>query len=233
MGGIVNTRAIFGRIGWMRRYQGVMPGDDHLFGGGEWNKKHAGEERYNFLPVRGRVYGFFQPSRAEAIDFAVSYSGPNLMMDKFHDEIDAATHRLESIAAGAGGQGFPSTTADRQAIERHAMRRAIIYFKRRYKSVEDVSSNRSYDLHCTGRGRHLRVEVKGTTTPGHAIIVTPREVELARRRPGVALYLLTMIKVHNGKARGGKEIVVDRWTPTHNALEPISYFYHVPTRHFR
>jgi Domain of unknown function (DUF3883) len=46
-------------------------------------------------------------------------------------------------------------------------------------SVENVSADRSYDLHCKGDGRELRVEVNGTMGAGASILLTPNEVRHA------------------------------------------------------
>lgn len=45
--------------------------------------------------------------------------------------------------------------------------------------VEDVSRYESYDLNCQTQHEILRVEVKGTTTDGRDVLLTPGEVRLA------------------------------------------------------
>lgn len=48
---------VFVNVGWMIRYQG--PKNDPTLGGHGWLKKHDyGHETWNYLPRRGRVYGY-------------------------------------------------------------------------------------------------------------------------------------------------------------------------------
>jgi hypothetical protein len=39
-------RVLFARVGWMRFYNGPMPGDERPGGGGSYNKEHIGAEAY-------------------------------------------------------------------------------------------------------------------------------------------------------------------------------------------
>jgi hypothetical protein len=55
-------RAVFFRIGWMKYYDGRKPDDPKPIGGGSHNKKHCGDELYNFRGVGGRYYGSCQPT---------------------------------------------------------------------------------------------------------------------------------------------------------------------------
>lgn len=52
---------LFCNVGWMVRYQGITP-SDKIVGGGAYVKieKH-GHEVCNFLPAKGKVYGYVQP----------------------------------------------------------------------------------------------------------------------------------------------------------------------------
>jgi hypothetical protein len=51
---------LFCNVGWMERYQGQTKADT-IKGGGSWVAEHGtGHEVCNFLPVRGRVYGYVQ-----------------------------------------------------------------------------------------------------------------------------------------------------------------------------
>lgn len=52
---------LFARVGWMRWYRGPQAGDDKPVGGGKYNKDFLGHETYNFLPLHGKVLGYFQP----------------------------------------------------------------------------------------------------------------------------------------------------------------------------
>ena len=54
-------RILFANIGWMTHYQGNTK-HDQIKGGGSWRNddKH---EAYNFLPIKGKCYGYVQPTR--------------------------------------------------------------------------------------------------------------------------------------------------------------------------
>ena len=62
--------------------------------------------------------------------------------------------------------------------------------------ITDVSRSRCFDLLCHHETDELRVEVKGTTSPGDRILLTRNEVTHARRMfPRVALYVLADIQL--------------------------------------
>lgn len=54
-------RFVFVRIGWRQFYRGITTDDDGPVGGGSYNNDKTGFEVYNFLPLDGRCYGYFQP----------------------------------------------------------------------------------------------------------------------------------------------------------------------------
>ena len=51
-------RAVFFRIGWMKYYDGRKPDDPKPIGGGSHNKKHCGDELYNFRGGRWSILWF-------------------------------------------------------------------------------------------------------------------------------------------------------------------------------
>lgn len=57
----ITQSVLFARIGYMDYYQGAKDGDFPV-GGGSYNKDNTGFEACNFLDVRGKVYGYYQPS---------------------------------------------------------------------------------------------------------------------------------------------------------------------------
>jgi hypothetical protein len=61
---IQHRRVLFARVGWMRFYNGPVPGDERPVGGGRYNKTEIGHEVYNFKESNGRLYGYFQPTMA-------------------------------------------------------------------------------------------------------------------------------------------------------------------------
>lgn len=52
---------VFARIGWMKWYRGPQPDDEAPVGGGKYNKNALGHEAFNFLPLNGKLLGYFQP----------------------------------------------------------------------------------------------------------------------------------------------------------------------------
>jgi hypothetical protein len=54
-------RILFARVGWMPLYRGKEAEDLKPVGGGSYNATNRGLECFNFLPVEGRVFGYFQP----------------------------------------------------------------------------------------------------------------------------------------------------------------------------
>jgi hypothetical protein len=43
----------------MKRYKGQGADDEKPIGGGGYNKEELGHEMFNFLPIRGKVLGYF------------------------------------------------------------------------------------------------------------------------------------------------------------------------------
>jgi hypothetical protein len=54
-------KVLLARIGFMKFYKGPKPGDEKPLGGGKYNTEGIGHEAYNFLNIRGSLYGYFQP----------------------------------------------------------------------------------------------------------------------------------------------------------------------------
>ena len=89
--------------------------------------------------------------------------------------IDAAG----KVARRGGGQGFQFDVDVKVAVEAHAMNAATDFYREDW-DVEDVHGTESYDLICRRHGEVKHVEVKGTTTDGTEVILTPNEVRHAR-----------------------------------------------------
>lgn len=53
-------KIIFCNVGWMRDYNGIA--GDSIERGGSYNKNSTGHEVCNFSPIRGKVYGYVQPT---------------------------------------------------------------------------------------------------------------------------------------------------------------------------
>lgn len=139
----------------------------------------------------------------------------------------------DAINGLSTGQGFsPLLTADdRKAIELRAMQIATAHFEGAGFVVEDVSAKRPYDLLCRRGPVHVDVEVKGTTTAGESVLLTPNEVEHARAAfPNTALAVVRDITLHDdgSGASGGVLDVVQPWRPQNADLKPLGYVYIVP-----
>jgi hypothetical protein len=166
------------------------------------------------------------------LDFVDSYSGPNLVTTieaEVYPEVEAT---IENELATAFAQGVQINPAARKAIENAAMNSAKKHFEQKGFTVHNVSSSRSYDLHCTKDGKELFVEVKGSQVPVSKIILTPNEVSFAKRNArSMVLYILHSIKVRLNRkkyrASGGVSRIVSPWRIQANRLSPVQYFYKV------
>jgi hypothetical protein len=131
----------------------------------------------------------------------------------------------------ASGQGLRASAPERQAIERRAVEVATAVLKADKWTVEDVGLYRPYDLHCTRKGVEKRVEVKGTTGDGSAVLLTPGEVVHARGNANVALMVVSGIVLGPNAGgtftgSGGDLRVIDPWTIDDDGeLKPTGYGY--------
>jgi hypothetical protein len=136
----------------------------------------------------------------------------------------------------ASGQGFLLDSKLRKALENYAMEAAKRYFEAQGYEWDDRSKTCPFDLLCSRGQDVLHVEVKGTQTDGREIILTPGEVEFARRHKGqMALFVLHSIQVAEAYDRfvlgGGERHLIRRWDVDQGTLVPVSFKYSVPTGH--
>ena len=129
------------------------------------------------------------------------------------------------------GQGFVGSSTRRRLIEDHAMRVAKNHYVDLGWSVEDVSRTRSFDLLCTRGPEILHVEVKGTTSPGWDVLLTPNEVAHARTiYPHVALAVVSNIHIRDDEDfTGGALSVFDPWAIDEGRLTAIGFSYRTPS----
>jgi len=168
----------------------------------------------------------------DVLTFIDSYSGPNLVSNpeaEAYSEVEAA---VEKELATAFAQGVQSDPAARRAIENAAMNAAQRYFKGIGFKPLNVSSSRSYDLHCLKNGKELFVEVKGSQAPVSKILLTPNEVSFAKKNSRkMVLFILHSIKLsHRRKlfrASGGVPKIISPWRIRLNQLTPVQYFYNI------
>jgi hypothetical protein len=149
------------------------------------------------------------------------------------DQVEEAINDAAGKVARSGrGQGFQLDQKVKVAVEALAMNAAIMFYGKTWK-VEDVHGAESYDLICR-RGNEVRhVEVKGTTTDGAEVILTPNEVRHAREYPYAALFVLSNITVERAEdgtvtATGGTCTSYDPWHLDDGTLKPLGFRYQVP-----
>src|SRR5713226_9450094 len=107
-------------------------------------------------------------------------------------EVDEATSTIaESAGEPSLRQGYRLSPELRRAIETHAVKMAIKDCEKRGWKAVDVSHKESYDLLCSRGKDEMRVEVKGTTSKGREVLLTPNEVSHARAAyPNVMLLVV-------------------------------------------
>jgi hypothetical protein len=148
---------------------------------------------------------------------------------------DVALEELVGASTGRGGQGLVSDPATRKAIEDRAMALAKLHYG---KLFDDVSTTKPYDL-CGRQGEvDVRVEVKGSTGDGTEIRLTAGEVRNARGRGWrTDLFIVRGIEVEPGPkgpvAKGGEEVVLEKWVPEEVDLAPLVFSYKVPLNHLK
>jgi hypothetical protein len=100
-------------------------------------------------------------------------------------------------------------------------------------TVEDTSSTKPYDFHCTRGDVELFVEVKGTTSLGTSVLLTRNEVEHHKSvHPQNALAVVARIDLSGpGKnmASGGQLHFVSPWRIIDEDLKVLAYTYSVGT----
>ena len=149
-------------------------------------------------------------------------------------EVESLAEAMEANSSGRG-QGYLVSQAVRKAVEIHAVNRATQYYVAQGWTVEDAGTIESYDLNCTRPSEELHVEVKGTSTTGESVILTPNEVTHARELyPAVELFIVSNIMVDDRNpdhpvASGGSARVLRNWQIREEHLTAIGYSYSVPS----
>jgi Protein NO VEIN, C-terminal len=146
---------------------------------------------------------------------------------------EAVKDAAGKVARRGRGQGFQLDQQAKVAVEAHAMNMATEYYSKTW-DVQDVHGRESYDLICRCDGEAKHVEVKGTTTDGVEVILTPNEVRHAQDYPHTALFVVSNIELERAEdgtviATGGQAHCYDPWQLNEEALTPVGYRYQVPT----
>ena len=150
----------------------------------------------------------------------------------------AAAEAAVAVATGRQGQeqGRRQSPEERVAIEIYSMDQATKYLESPEGggwNVKNVCRGNPFDLFCWRGDERLRVEVKGTSSSGEAVILTWGEVEHNRRWANeVALVVVHGVKVtiEAGKVRvsGGTLTMRFPWDTRDEDLEVLAYKYHLP-----
>lgn len=149
------------------------------------------------------------------------------------DHEEAAAEAAWEARIRARGQGFAASPAVRKAVEEYAMQLAEAHFGKEY---EVKRKGKPYDLECTHRvsSAVLYVEVKGTTTAGEDVFLTPNEVRFARENANrIALFVQSGIII--GQSDDGQVIpsagttrIWQPWNVDAGVLTAVSYVYTLP-----
>jgi len=127
-------------------------------------------------------------------------------------------------------QGFCASPRARRAIEEFAGLRAKQYYEGQGYDVE--VRGKPYDLRCSKVDSVLHVEVKGTTTTGDQVLLTPNEVAfVSDHSSSMALFIVSGLQVSlndEPTVTGGTEIEIRQWRIRHERLTPIGCTYSVP-----
>jgi hypothetical protein len=174
-----------------------------------------------FPPLRTAI------SQAEA---RASMTGAPSPVQEAEEAVEDAAGK---VARRGRGQGFQLDQEAKVAVEAHAMNIATEFYGADWQ-VEDVHGKESYDLVCR-RGHEIRhVEVKGTTTDGAEVILTPNEVKHARETKYTALFILSNVIIERADdgaatATGGIQHIYDPWHIDSGTLTPLGFRYQVPS----
>jgi Domain of unknown function (DUF3883) len=150
-------------------------------------------------------------------------------------EQDAVIEAVQTAKTRAlGGQGFSVSPEARKVIESRAMLLAADHFEAQGFRVE--VRGKPYDLLCMNKENSadvLYVEVKGTTTAGKDILLTPNEVRFAREHLGqMVLFVAYGMTVTDDAgvptAAGGNITILRPWSIDDTALTPLGYSYELP-----
>jgi Domain of unknown function (DUF3883) len=165
-------------------------------------------------------------NRAEAQRSGFALASPTVQAE------EAVKDAAGKVARRGRGQGFQLDQEAKVAVEALAMNAATEFYSKTW-DVEDVHGTKSYDLICRRGDEVKHVEVKGTTTDGQEVILTPNEVRHAQENPRTALFVVSNIMVERAEdgavtATGGKHHRYDPWRLNERALTPLGFRYQVP-----
>jgi len=128
-------------------------------------------------------------------------------------------------------QGRQLNEKVRKLIELTAEDQTQAHYETAGWTVERVGAQKlGYDLRCTKDDLELHVEVKGTTSKGLEVVLTPNEVSHCKAYPHMALAVVSEIEVGQDETIKslGKLRVIDPWSIDESHLTPSEYSYRIP-----
>jgi uncharacterized protein DUF3883 len=172
------------------------------------------------------------PQLDAMVDQAKGQASELLLASPTEQAEDALKDAAGKVARRGRGQGFQLDQQVKVAVEALAMNVATEFYSNDWV-VEDVHGTESYDLICRHGDEVKHVEVKGTTTDGAGVILTPNEVRHAREHLYTALFVVSNITVEPAEdgtviATGGKRHLYDPWHLDDGTLTPLGFRYQVP-----
>jgi hypothetical protein len=178
----------------------------------------------NYVDGNPTVFKNGQPTKNIKLTLTLDSAAASLEFDTSYNPVSKAKVII-------GGQGFSSSSKTRKAIELAAIDKAEKHYRSLEWNVEGVSSNHPYDLRCTmPTESELHVEVKGTTSDGSSVLLTPGEVKHNEQFPKAGLFILHSLNVQedgsgNVHVSGGTVTIYSPWDVHAGTLSPIGYEY--------
>lgn len=145
--------------------------------------------------------------------------------------VDDVVAAIESVANPRQIPHRRFSAVENKVIEERAVRVARDHFEQDLGyATEDVGATASYDVHATKGHKVVKVEVKGTTTDGAAVVLTRNEVNLhLAEHPNNALAVVRGIILDRSgdepAATGGDLALVMPWKIDITDLTPIAFDY--------
>jgi hypothetical protein len=215
----------------------------------DWVRKWIAEKRSGadtvaapFQPYPGKLRGYQGYLTKMPLAFVHRWPKLQILADhlsgyRYMEQLAAELRDTEDVIAAVvedvcyhRGQGFCPSPKTRRAIEEFAVLRAKQYYEAQGYDVE--VRGKPYDLRCSKADSVLHVEVKGTTTTGEVVLLTPNEVDFVNEHSSsMALFIVSGLRVsldHEPTVSGGTEIEIRPWQIQHERLVPVGYTYSVP-----
>lgn len=170
---------------------------------------------YYTLDAKGFLINNLAKELKKAIELTKMYAGPNLVTKE---------DWLLDIQSQYSYEPNPKI---RKTIEDYAMKKCIRHYENIGFKCEDVSQRESFDVLAQKGSCTLKIEVKGTRGAGDKVILTKKEVELAKQKETI-LFLVRNIHYNEktDKASGGEENVLE-WKISDSSLIALSYSYQI------